>query len=238
MSNEERVSDERLNAFVDNELDTDEWTRIVEQIRQDPDLARRVCELRQLKDMVCMSYQLNERAEPLVRSHPTGRGRLLAGAATSLMLLLAGLAAGYQLGHGRTSAGFEQLVRVDPAQEDASKILVHIASDDPGRLKAALDETEDLLRDYQARARKVQIEVVANADGVQLLRSDTSPYARRIAALLAKYDNLAFLACSRSLEKLRLRGIDVHLLPEVDVVPGALEEIVARLQEGWVYIKI
>jgi intracellular sulfur oxidation DsrE/DsrF family protein len=80
--------------------------------------------------------------------------------------------------------------------------------------------------------------VVANADGVRLLQAGTSPHAARIAALLARYDNIAFLACSRSLEKLRLKGIDVHLLPDVGVVPGALEEIVARLQEGWVYVRI
>lgn len=239
MNDDYQVSDEHLNAFIDNELDTEEWTHMVEMIRTDESLAGRVCELRQLKDMVQMSYRA-----PDSTGHEPFRARrrrwdYLTALAASIALVVSSVVAwDYFRGGNRLDGGFAQVAQLDPARQDANKILVHIATADGEKLKAALDDTEELLSAYQARSQKVQVEIVANAEGVELLRSDTSPYVERIAELITRYDNLAFLACSRSLEKLRMKGIDVHLLPDVGVVPGALEEIVTRLQEGWVYIKI
>ena len=83
----------------------------------------------------------------------------------------------------------------------------------------------------------MQLEVVANAEGLKLLRADTSPYPERIRRMALQFNNISFLACNRAIEKLRMNGIDVHLLPEARVIPGALEEIVDRLQQGWVYIR-
>jgi len=53
-----------------------------------------------------------------------------------------------------------------------------------------------------------------------------------------KYSNLSFLACQKTLQRLKLEhGIDAPLLPEVLVVPSALDEIVNRLEKGWSYIQ-
>jgi intracellular sulfur oxidation DsrE/DsrF family protein len=53
-----------------------------------------------------------------------------------------------------------------------------------------------------------------------------------------QFNNISFLACSRTIEKLHMRGIDIHLIPEARVIPGALEAIVDRMQQGWVYIRV
>jgi intracellular sulfur oxidation DsrE/DsrF family protein len=39
------------------------------------------------------------------------------------------------------------------------------------------------------------------------------------------------------MDRARERGESVVLLPGVDVVPTALDEIIARLQKGWVYVR-
>ena len=64
------------------------------------------------------------------------------------------------------------------------------------------------------------------------------PMSNAFVSWQQKYDNISFLACSRTIEKLRLKGIDVHLVPEATVIPAALEEIVDRLQQGWAYIRV
>jgi len=113
-----------------------------------------------------------------------------------------------------------------------------VSSSDPVRFGAALDGVERLLRTSRAEGRVVQVEIVANTEGLNLLRADRSPYAARLRHLAHRYDNVRILACSRTIEKFRLMGVDVRLLPEAEVIPGALEQIVTRLQEGWVYIKV
>jgi len=73
---------------------------------------------------------------------------------------------------------------------------------------------------------------------VDLLRSDVSPYAKRIALMQAKYPNLDFLACSQTINKLQKNGVIVHLLPHTGVAPSAVEQINKRLQQGWDYVRV
>ncbi|HUT40951.1 MAG TPA: hypothetical protein VM011_06365, partial [Gammaproteobacteria bacterium] len=105
-------------------------------------------------------------------------------------------------------------------------------------MEQALDDAEQLLASYKEHPELVQLEVVANAEGLKLLRADTSPYPERIRRMALQFNNISFLACNRAIEKLRMNGIEVNLLPEARVIPGALEEIVDRLQQGWVYIRV
>lgn len=240
MKEQERISEEQLNAFVDNELDAADWTQLIEGIRRDDTLAERVCELRQLKDMVQMSYR-----EPPQRPRVPGlKARSGSKARTALaaaVVLAVGAAGGWlsfahlQGGQGGT---FAQVVSLDADRQDPRRIVVHVASADGDRLDSALGEAEALLAAFRAKAQRVKLEVVANAEGIDLLRTDASPYVQRIHRLASQYDNISFLACSRAIEKLRLKGIEVHLVPEARVIPGALEQIVTRLQEGWVYIRV
>jgi intracellular sulfur oxidation DsrE/DsrF family protein len=130
------------------------------------------------------------------------------------------------------------LAGADSANQELKRVVLHISSAEAKRMDQALTDAEDLLKQYQDHPELVQLEVVANAEGLSLLRADTSPYPERIRRLAQQFNNISFLACSRSIEKLHMRGIDVHLLPEARVIPGALEEIVDRLQQGWVYIRV
>ena len=50
------VSDETLHAFVDGELDVAESETLMAQMREDQDLAQRVCNLRSLQSMVRLAY--------------------------------------------------------------------------------------------------------------------------------------------------------------------------------------
>mgnify|MGYP000052599505 CR=1 FL=1 len=63
------------------------------------------------------------------------------------------------------------------------------------------------------------------------------PSLEKLEQLLAAYPNLAYVACNQTLDRLREKGGTVSLLPGVHVAPTALDEIVKRLQEGWVYIR-
>jgi intracellular sulfur oxidation DsrE/DsrF family protein len=239
---DDNYSEEQLQAFVDDEIDLAERAEIMEAVRRDEELACRVCELLQIKDSVRLAYREPELPAGGIRHGESGWQRLLSfRAAAALLIFALGAVTGVVLqstGTVSTPALISSLDQKEHVQQELKRLVIHISSDESERLGQALDDAEELLTSYKDNPELVQLEVVANTKGLKLLRADTSPYPERIRRLAEQFSNISFLACSRTIEKLQLRGIEVHLLPEAKVIPGALEEIVDRLQEGWVYIRV
>ncbi|MGD8926871.1 MAG: DsrE family protein, partial [Thioalkalispiraceae bacterium] len=119
------------------------------------------------------------------------------------------------------------------------KVLLHVTSDDRYRLNALLNETENVLKEYQHKQQKVAIQILANGKGLDFLRNDKSQFGKRIAELQSRYDNLVFTACAVAMARVKQEtGKDVQLLPNTKVTPSALDEVLRRQKEGWTYIKI
>lgn len=229
------VSREMQNAFVDGELDTAEWTAMLERMGSDPELRREICELRATKDMVRSAYEgVTPRAR---RVTATGGWRGWGMAATLVIAVAAGWVAHGLVDSGRNWSGAVQRAAGLPGVSE-NRVLLHVASGGDKTLAGALDEVEDLLRVARASGRPLQVEIVANSQGLDLLRAGVSPQSARVEAMRREYPNLAFLACNRAIERLNEHGIRVELLPGVHVVSSALDQVVKRLQGGWVYIRV
>ncbi len=226
MSQEREVSQEMRNAFVDGQLDAADWTALVERMGSDEALRREVCELRTLKDMTRSAYleARSRRAAPAANRRGWAR---VAGVA--LVFALAGWFAHDAVERSRAVAELHAVA--------ADRILVHVASSRGEVVDSALQEVEDYLRDARAAGRRVEVEIVANNAGMDILRADTSAYAKRLERLRAAYPNLTYIACNQTADRLREKGVAVRLLPGVHVAPTALDEIVKRMQQGWVYIR-
>ena len=109
------------------------------------------------------------------------------------------------------------------------------------KFEKALATAEQLLKTYGDSSQDSEIEVVANASAIRMLRTGYSPYSDRVRQLQDRYFNLTFLACKDAIDHIReLEGpeSDVSLLPDVETTPSALEHILERLSEGWVYINV
>jgi intracellular sulfur oxidation DsrE/DsrF family protein len=102
-------------------------------------------------------------------------------------------------------------------------------------MKRALQKAEELLSTARPGYPR-QVEVVANERGIDLLRSDITPFSAEISALANR--NVIFYACSKAIERLEEKGVNVQLVPEA--IPGytALDRVVIRMKDGWQYIKI
>lgn len=239
MKREEPILEEQLDAFLDGQLDDKERGAILEAIDKDKELAAQLCELRQLKDMVLLAYH----APPLPSGHDRPvrqrRGRLLPLAAAAVLLLALGGVGGW-LGRGELPVmphlPMQRVAQFNPATSNDTRIILQIGTMDPQRVEPALKAAEELL-DANDKARAVKLEIIANAEGLGILRR-SSPYAKRIQTIVATHRNVAFLACGIARSKARLReGRQIELIPEAQVVPAALEQILSRLQDGWLYIK-
>lgn len=246
------VSDETLNAFVDGEFDVAESESLIARMRDDPDLAQRVGTLRSLQSMVRLAY-----AEPPVSrgwvASAVPRRQFMQRCAFGCLILLAGLSGGWVL-HSLES----QAVAVAPAftltppallnsgfqtaslarEADPNRVMLHLDSAAPERMQAALDQAERLLDEAERQGRTMQLEIVANSHGINLMRAGVSPHAARMARLTQRHANLHWVACSQTIARFRGEGQTVELLPNARAAPTAIGEIVTRLQQGWTYVRV
>lgn len=221
------ISDEQLNAFIDDELDTADRERVLAAVVVDGELAQRACALRLVKEQVRHAY-----AEP--PAAPSRRQPARPWRALAMALLLAGAAGGGWIARDQAGMRGDALAR----KSDTGHVILHLAAWDEQRARVALDDAEGLLRTAREAAQPIAVELVANAGGLDLLRAGVSPHAGRIARLRAEHPNLALVACGQTVERLRERGIEVRLLPGTRVASSALDQIVTRMGQGWSYVRI
>lgn len=238
-------SDEFLNAYIDDQLADEDRQRLIEALRENESLGQRLCGLRTVRDLVRLGYQ-NASEEAHGKTPHTGRLGWSRGLA-ALLLLGLGLGAGWlthsSLRHGQSLMDIARTVEVSQADQaenhHAVRIMLHVTTDDRFKLATVLDEAEQLLASHSRENQPVQVAILANGDGLNLLRADESPFAERIQALKARYDNLSLLACGKALQRIsEHQGHLPPLLPRTEVVPSALSEIINRRQDGWSYIMI
>lgn len=236
-----------LNAYVDGELSADQQAELIEAMRDDPDLARRACELSHHKARMRLAY-----AEP-----PPPRPRAGSGVKTSWSAMAAGVAlmafgivSGWLL-HAGTSdwhPGAKRFVMLDAegrgqapalATEGETRIVFHLTNADQQVAAELLDEVELMLRAYQIDNRPLRVEVVSHSDGLQLLRTSLTQHAGRIHEMSERFENLTFVACQNTINRLKVEhGIEVELVPDAEVIDSGVSHVVNRQKEGWSYIRV
>jgi intracellular sulfur oxidation DsrE/DsrF family protein len=234
MNKDEHFSEEQLNAFVDGELDPEEKSRLYNESAHSRELDQRLCQLRKLKELVGHAYGDVPPANrpggpPLRRPGPFGRA-LVAG-----ILLSVGAAAGFM---GQTlvrPAADSAPAAAVQVSEQPENYLLHVVSGDPEQMQSALAHAKYLL-DSTDPGEIRRVEIVANERGLDLLRSDVTPFAEEIRAL--QKNNVVFYACARSIQRLEESGVKVILVPDIRQDYTALDRVVMRMQDGWKYEKI
>jgi len=118
-------------------------------------------------------------------------------------------------------------------------VLFHVSDGHPEHLRNALDEVESLMQYYRKSHQKARVEVVANGDGLNLLLSGISPYAERVRRMQEEYPGLKFVACQNTIDRIQHEvGLNVKLLPGVEVIDSGVAQIMRRQHEGWAYIQV
>jgi intracellular sulfur oxidation DsrE/DsrF family protein len=256
--NPNAISDERLNAFIDDELDAAEKSEVFEALAENSALSKQACELRQLSELVRHAYSNPPRSGRFRKKEPRRISPFGQAAAAALLVAL-GATLGW-IGHqqpvssapsgadmramvwGENDRAFHSMdLASATSQNGLKRVILHLNTSSPAKFETALTTAERLLKEYATDSHGAEIEVVANASAIKLLRSGYSPYAARVRALQEKYFNLTFIACKDAMDHIReLEDLnsDIRLLPGVEVTPSALEHILERMNEGWVYLNV
>jgi hypothetical protein len=238
------VSDETLHAFVDGELDVSESEKLIANMREDKELAQRVCAVRSLQTMVRLAYAEPPAAAGIPRA--VHRRQLMQRCAFGCLLLVAGLSGGWAL-RGMEARAVATMPAAIPGgyqavslarEADPNRVILHLDSAAPEKMRAVLDRAELLLDEAARQGRAMQLEIIANSRGIDLLRAGVSPHAARMAHMKQRYANLQWVACGQSLARFTSEGQKVELLPATRTAPTAIGEIVTRLQQGWTYVRV
>lgn len=240
--NKQNMSDEFLNSFIDNQLDPNEKLSAIEIIRQSEALKEQVCELRGMKELVQQAYPLPAAYKHNLTKRYLSRNSWQALAACLLLCL--GAATGWMThawinkNNAAELTAMLNTLQMNDSTSDTRKVIVHLSNVHPAKVKAMLAETEGLLENYKHARQAIQIEVITNKRGVDLLRTHTSAYTSQINTLKKNYPNLDFVVCGQTISKLQKDGENVQLLPQTTITTSAADQINKRLKQGWGYIKI
>lgn len=238
MNKDENISEEQLNAFVDGELEPEEINNLLNKTEQSADLDQRICKQRKLKEYIKHAYsEVPGSTQPLSVRHMPDSLLGLALVATVLLVLgaITGMFLHGYIEHEPVPAGYAAVIDPEKAAAATENYILHIASGDPQRMKLALQEAKALLSSGGDGLQR-KVEIVANEQGLDLLRSDVTQFRDEISYLAS--EKVIFYACSKTIQRLEEKGIVVKLVPEA--IPGytALDRVVLRMNEGWQYIKI
>lgn len=239
MSNHESISDELLYTYLDGELDNASRDSITQALQTDPGLCRRAERLQESKNLVQFAFA---NASPPTKIRPisaNNRWFQLYGVAASFLVLALCFGAGI-LGYKTAPGYFQPMLAATQvataADMNSKRVILHIGESDPERFAATLEYAEHALN--ARNGNDMVIEVVTNAGGIDLLRSDTSPYREKVTALLSQHPNIHFFACMNTLRNLERQGVKTNLIGEVHTGATAVDHIVNRVLEGWTYIKM
>jgi intracellular sulfur oxidation DsrE/DsrF family protein len=237
MKKQDSVSDEQLNAFVDGELENSEREQLFTLCEESAELDKRLCQQRKLKEMIQHAYRTPPKPRRLGHNPRPGRRWFVQGMAAAA-LVSTGILGGYLIAgtvSPHESVPGEKATQSMVVTEEPGRYLLHLTSAEPADMMRTLEYAESLLTDPD-RSDEIQVEILANEGGIDLLRSDVTPFATQISSLADK--EVLFFACSKTVERLKNTGIHVELVPQASAEFSALDRVLLRLQEDWDYLKI
>jgi intracellular sulfur oxidation DsrE/DsrF family protein len=231
MVSNDDIDETTLHAYVDRQLDPELQQAVLHAMQSDARVRQRVGQLRMTKDWMRAGFPVSP-VQPVAQArcsslwHKAGTALV-----ASVIALAVGISSGV-LGYLYADRG----VIAGAVQDQAQRIVLHLDESKPERFRAVLDYAEQFLRQHSTSG--AQVEVVANANGIDLVTSGVSPYEARVRAMMQQHPNLHFIACANSIRQLRARGLEALMLTDVHSSSTALDHIVARLRDGWSYRKI
>ena len=242
---EHNFTDEQLNLFIDNQLDTDDNDRIRHAMAEDAALRERICQLRAVRELVGYAYE-NVLAADTTTEKASGTGgypwKSLAAAVLVIVSALSGWVVNDVVRSTQIATAedvFQYYKAAGQADRAERKIILHVTTGDVYAISGALDEAEQLLASYRDAGTPMKLDIVTYREGINMLRVGVSPYVKRIEQILDDNQNVSLYACLRSIDKAQKKeGRPIVMMEKAITSKTAQELISERLQKGWIYIKV
>ncbi len=230
--------EQTLNAFVDGQLDAEISEAIITEMDKNPQVREHVYQLRRAKDLVRLGF--NNPPLPFENKHTLHTSQwhnftlTLVASITAISIALGSGTFGFYFGKYKSDIIAE--TPLSESQHNGERILLHISESDTKKFATALAYTEKFLQSHKNNGG--QIAVVANAGGLDLMRTGSSPFEKQINDIMNKYDNVYFIACANSIKYLHEKGINLKFIDKVQTDRPAMDHIIDYIRDGWKYKKV
>ncbi len=251
------LSDETLNALVDNEFPAAERAELLAHLQSDEESKQRACEISHLKDRVKTAYSDIPHPPSRMKTDITKQQSVHRMVASVLFVLVV-IGLGFvginntinseALNLASQNPAAQRIVMLDPdgrgqklSQNNSEELRVVFHVSNTTRLNAdeLLDDIESLLKQSIQNNQQIRVEVVAHAAGLDLLRDSLSTEKPRITAMSIQYPELTFVACLNTIDRIKKeKGIDVKLISEAVSTRSGVAHVVMRQHQGWLYIQV
>lgn len=245
MTHNEDFSDEILNAFIDDQLDHDERAQILSALRHDDALSQRVCDLQKVRSLVQLAFNESDIVPEHQQAATHKTSNTLRNGIAASILIVVGVLSGWfthqYMNTGKNLVEYAKTIRNNPAlaENEPWQVMLHVSHNQDKRFNIMLDEAEQLLSTYKKNKQPLQLEILANGKGLDLVKNENSPHAIKLQQLKNQYDNLVVSVCGQTLKRIQEEtGKSVSLIPDANVVRSAIHQVSKRQKQGWTYIHI
>jgi intracellular sulfur oxidation DsrE/DsrF family protein len=124
------------------------------------------------------------------------------------------------------------------ARKGPHRVVIQVTQNDPALMNTALNNAENLVRYYESKGEKIEIEFVAYGPGLNMVRSDTSPVKDRLTAIAGNMKNVSFSGCENTRAgQSRAENKAISLVSEAKIVPTGIGRVVELEEQGWTYVR-
>jgi intracellular sulfur oxidation DsrE/DsrF family protein len=128
--------------------------------------------------------------------------------------------------------------QAEAAGEKLHRVAIHVDQSDIAQMNLALGNASNVLEHYKSLGEEIEIEIVTYAQGLHMLRADTSPVKERIKTLREKMPNVVFSACDNTRRRMEKdEGRKITFISEATIVPSGIVRLIELQEQGWSYIR-
>lgn len=249
MNTSDKYSDEYINAYIDGELNDDECACILFDEQENVQLAKRVNEVRNLKEKVKLAFPYVS-DKPLTNNSSGyaaffNRHRALV-AGLFILSIASTIMMPYIIGDDKGLVEAKQLIAntqplsanmISSAIGTNKHVVIHVSKYQQNQFGEIINTIESLLK-QKSTDGSFSLELVANGQGLKVLDTTSSIFAERLSALAQRFDSFEVIACAKSLAKLVSEGDPVQLMTAIIITPSAAQRVAKRTEQGWLYLKV
>ena len=133
---------------------------------------------------------------------------------------------------------FALCLNVAQAGDKTHKLALQISDDSKQKMNTVLNVAANVSRMYSEKGEEVETKVVAFNKGLHMLRSDTSPVAKRMSSFVESMPNVSFHACNNTRTAMsKKEGKEIPLLDGAKVVPAGVVTLIELDEAGYTLIR-
>lgn len=241
--NSASISDEIINAFIDNELEDNEYNDIIQAAIRDKVLKIRINQARELKALVKMAQIKNPPNRTYYDKTASLTPLYIAASVifmvTSISLLITQYNGVQNTSLLNTHYKNKNTLLTTAAYTKNSKVALQLLSSDPVQINKLFNLIDSLLIDSRENKNSTNIEVILSGAGINILRKDLSNYMSAIKNIVENNHNVTFIACGNTLKYLQDKSDkEINIMNEAMLVSSGHNWAEKRKQQGWTSISI